>query len=70
MYLDDIIVVGKSFSDHLSNLGCVFKRLRGAGLKLKPAKCHLCQKRVAFLGHIVSADGIATDPGKTAAVKN
>ena len=70
VYLDDIIVVGKSFSDHLSNLGCVFERLRGAGLKLKPAKCHLCQKRVAFLGHIVSADGIATDPSKTAAVKN
>eukprot|EP00731_Ephydatia_muelleri_P037277 Em0434g3a len=70
VYLDDIIVVGKSFSDHLSNLGCVFERLRGAGLKLKPAKCHLWQKRVAFLGHIVSADGIATDPSKTAAVKN
>ena len=70
VYFDDIIVVGTTFCDHLSNIAAVFARLRGAGLKLKPAKCHICQKRVAFLGHIVSADGIATDPSKTAAIQN
>ena len=43
-------------------------QLRGAGLKLKPTKCSLCQQRVVFLGHIVSAEGIATDPSKTDAV--
>jgi len=68
VYFDDIMVVGKSFADHLSNIGSVLARLRRAGLKLKPRKCHLCQKRVAFLGHIVSAEGIATDPSKTDAV--
>ena len=68
VYFDDIMVVGTSFADHLSNIGGVLARLRGAGLKLKPGKCRLCKERVAFLGHIVSAEGITTDPSKTEAV--
>ena len=68
VYFDDIIVVGTSFADQLSNIGGVLARLRGAGLKLKPGKCHLCQESVAFLGHIVSSRGITTDPSKTDAV--
>ena len=42
--------------------------MRQAGLKLKPSKCHLFQKSVAYLGHIVSADGVATDPSKVQAI--
>ena len=68
VYFDDIIVVGRTFKDHLHHLSKVLAQLRGAGLKLKPTKCSLCQQRVAFLGHIVSAEGIATDPSKTDAV--
>ena len=70
VYFDDIIVVGHTFQDHLHNLSKVLTHLRAAGLKLKPTKCRLCQCRVEFLGHIVSADGIATDPGKTNVVSN
>ena len=58
VYFDDIIVLGTSFADHLSNVAGVLARPWGAGLKLKPGKCHLCQKRAAFLGHIVSPEGI------------
>ena len=65
VYLDDIIIVGKTFADHLNNLRQVFDRIRGAGLKLQPAKCVLCTHEVTFLGHIVSAAGITTDPSKT-----
>ena len=68
VYLDDIIVVGKSFEDMLENLGEVFLRLRQAGLKLKAKKCNLFAKRVSYLGHIISQDGIATDPEKVKAV--
>ena len=65
VYLDDIIIVGKTFKHHLQNVREVFKCLRVAGLKLKPSKCDLCCKQVEFLGHIVSADGIRTDRAKT-----
>jgi hypothetical protein len=39
-------------------------------LKLKPSKCILFQKSVKFLGHVVSEEGIHTDPDKIVAVQN
>jgi hypothetical protein len=69
IYLDDVITLGPSFSQALHNLGLVFERFREAGLKLKPGKCHLFRKEVAFLGHIVSGEGVRCDPDKIAAVR-
>jgi hypothetical protein len=57
-YLDDIIVAGKSFDEHLENLELVFKRLRMHGLKLNAAKCELFKKEVNFLGHTLSREGV------------
>ena len=68
VYLDDIIIIGRDFEEHLSNLQSVFQRLREAGLKLKPRKCHFLRHQVEYLGHIVSRDGVATDPAKTSKV--
>ena len=68
VYLDDIIIVGTSFSERLRNLAGVLQRFREAGLKLKLSKCKWCQKSITFLGHIVSEEGIASDPSKTAVV--
>ena len=39
VYLDDVVVFGQSFEDHLKNMELVFARIREAGLKLKPSKC-------------------------------
>ena len=64
VYLDDVIVFGKSFEEHLKNMELVFARIREAGLKLKPSKCIFFQKQVKHLGHIISEDGVATDPSK------
>eukprot|EP00731_Ephydatia_muelleri_P003687 Em0001g3687a len=64
VYLDDIIVFGKSVEEHLDQLREVLNRLQNAGLKIKPSKCHLMQTRVRYLGHIVSSKGIETDPEK------
>ena len=70
VYLDDIIIHGHDFQTALDNLRAVFDRIGAANLKLKPKKCNFFQKRVAFLGHVVTPDGVACDPAKTEAVSN
>ncbi|KRX61767.1 Retrovirus-related Pol polyprotein from transposon 17.6 [Trichinella sp. T9] len=69
VYLDDVIVFGKTAEEHTARLREVFRRLREVGLKIKPEKCRLMKRRVAYLGHIISEKGIATDPSKTSAVR-
>ena len=69
-YIDDILVLGATFTDHLENLRKVFERLREAGLRLKPSKCHLSKREVSYLGYVVSAEGIAADGQKVLAVSS
>lgn len=70
LYLDDVVVFSSTFEQHLERLELVFGRLREHGLKLKLKKCHFFQPEVKFLGHVVSASGVSTDPDKISAVKN
>lgn len=70
IYLDDIIVFSSDFDSHLLHLEEVFSCLHQHGLKLQPKKCNLLQKKVTYLGHVVSKQGVATDPNKTTVVKD
>ncbi len=65
IYLDDIVVFSSTVEEHLLRLEAIFQRLGDAGLKLKPSKCHLLQRRIKYIGHVVSENGIETDPDKT-----
>ena len=44
VYIDDIVIMGQTFQQHLVNLKLVLDRLHGAGLKLKPTKCSVARK--------------------------
>lgn len=70
IYLDDVIVYSSSFDQHLQDLDQVFRRLHEHGLKLQPRKCRLFQREVSYLGHVVTAEGVATDPGKIAVIQS
>ena len=70
IYLDDIIIFSSSFEEHLSQLDSVFTRLQEHNLKLKPSKCEFFRNQVVYLGHVVSEEGIQTDPSKIDAVKS
>ena len=70
IYLDDIIIFSKNPDDHITWLEGVFEKLAKAGLKLKPSKCKFFKPSLKYLGHIVSKDGIATDPHKIEAIRN
>ncbi|GFX91059.1 transposon Tf2-9 polyprotein [Trichonephila clavipes] len=58
------------FEEHLQNIRKVLSKLSDANLKLNPSKCKFFQKKVNYLGHIISAEGVRTDPEKVSAVKN
>ncbi|CAK1596346.1 unnamed protein product [Parnassius mnemosyne] len=66
VYLDDIIIVGRTFEEHLQNLECVLMKIRRANLKLSPKKCSLFKRQVSHLRYVVSEEGIRTDPEKIA----
>ena len=69
VYIDDILVIGATFQDHLENIRKVFARLRAAGLCLKPQKCSFVKREVTYLGYVVSSDGMSPDSAKVDAVK-
>ena len=70
VYLDDIIIFSSDAASHIERLEAVFQKLAKAGLKLKPSKCEFFKKRIKYLGHIVSEEGVSTDPKKVEAVLN
>ena len=70
VYLDDIIIFGKTLESHIENLNAVFERIKDAGLKLRPDKCSFLKTEVEFLGHIISVDGIKPDPRNIEKVKD
>ena len=62
IYLDDIIILGRTMEENLERLDEALGRLQAANLKLKPSKCKLLQREVLFLGHIVSSEGARPNP--------
>lgn len=69
VYLDDIIVFSVSLQEHMVNLEKVFKRLRESNFKIQLDKSEFLKLETAYLGHIISKDGIKPNPDKIAAIK-
>jgi hypothetical protein len=70
IYLDDVLIFGKNFDEQIQRIQAVLQRIRMAGLKLKPSKCHLLQREVGFLGHVLSAEGVRPSPENVEKIVN
>ena len=68
MYLDDILITGKSNVEHLFNLSAVLCRLSAAGMKLKSDKCSFLLQEVKYLGHKITGKGLQPTAEKVQAI--
>ena len=64
VYLDDILIFSKNQEEHLRHIELVLQALEENELKAKLSKCEFMLDQIEFLGHVISKDGIATDPNK------
>ena len=69
VYADDILCVSESVDEHFRLLHTVLDRLREAGLKVAPDKCHLFQTELTYLGHRITPEGITIDPQRVSVVR-
>jgi hypothetical protein len=70
VYFDDILIYIKSLDEHIEHLCAVFGALREARLFANLEKCTFCTDRVAFLGYVVTPQGIEVDEAKIEAIKS
>jgi hypothetical protein len=65
VFIDDILIYSPTWSDHISHIRMVFDKLREHKFFLKRSKCVFGKSELTYLGHIISQQGVTTDPSKT-----
>jgi len=69
VYLDDILIFSNSLKEHYKRIENVFEKIKEAGLKINPSKCHFLKEEIRFLGHQINANGIQTEKSKIEAIE-
>lgn len=70
VYVDDIIVFSKTLEEHFEHLNDIFERFKKAGISISLEKSKFCLREIAFLGHLVTQDGVMMLPEKVRAIKD
>ena len=68
VYMDDVIVFGKSFEEHLNNLNNILQLLNNANLKVQIEKSEFLHDKIEFLGYIITSEGIKPNYKKIEAI--
>lgn len=69
-YIDDLLIASATLPEHLEHLRRVLQRLQEARMTVNLEKSNFLQTEVKFLGHIITIEGIKTDPDKVAAIRS
>lgn len=69
-YMDDFLILSKSFDEHLNDIQAVFDRLRLFNLRARRDKCWLVRTSINYLGHLITQSGIEPNPEKISAIKD
>lgn len=70
VFFDDILVISKTLQEHVDHLIQVLQLLRADQWRVKQSKCSFGQQQIAYLGHVINAEGVSTDPGKIDTIKH
>ena len=69
VYLDDVLVFGRTLKEHNEQLLRVFELLRKYHLQLEPDKCEFLKLELKYLGHVITPEGIQPDSDKVKAIQ-
>lgn len=69
VYIDDVIIFGKSLDEVLKNLEIILKALNNANLKIQLDKSEFLHKEIEFLGYVITADGLKPNIKKIEAIE-
>ena len=64
VYLDDVLVLSRNFTEHMCHLRMLFQKFRQSNLRMNGKKCKFAVDQVKYLGHILSGSGVAVDSSK------
>lgn len=70
VYLDDILIFSTSIQEHMKAITDIFKVLETNKLKIQIDKCNFMMKETAFLGHVITKDGLKPNPDKISTIQN
>lgn len=62
VYIDDVLIMSKTFEEHVKLVGKVLHTLADHGIKIKTSKCNFFKENVKFLGHVIGINGIRKAP--------
>ena len=70
VYMDDILIYSKSVAEHAEHMRQILQLLREHKFFAKRKKCEFAKRELAFLGHVISSEGLKVDPRKVAVVQD
>lgn len=69
VFIDDILVYSCTLEKHVRLLRTVFQILWDNAMRIKQSKCTFVHNKLRYLGHVISGDGVQTDPSNIDKVK-